>query len=309
MKNIALAASLIAGALVAVAPALAENEGQGRAVVTVLPAHGNEGPASLSAQDLSIKVNGKSSTVTGLQQLNGSNGPIELVILMDSGSRSDMGTQFGEIAKFVKNLPADAKVTFASMQNGMARMAGPLTTDHEAALKGLRLPAGFPGGSASPYFCLSDLAKNWPSKNQEARREVLMITDGVDYYHPRYDPEDPYMQAAIRDSVRSGLVVYSIYWENRGRFDRSFYGNAAGQNLLLQVTQATGGNSYWQGMGNPVSFEPFLKDLQRRLDNQYEMSFTAPLKNKPEVQDMKLKVNGISGKVDAPGQVYVEHSM
>lgn len=311
MKNFALAASLMAGALLAVAPALAENDGQGqgRAVLTVLPTHGNEGPASLSAQDLSIRLNGKESTITGLQQLNGTNGPIELVILIDSGARVDMGTQFGEIAKFVKNLPPDAKVTFARMENGIARMAGPLTTDHEAALKGLRLPAGVPGGSASPYFCLSDLARNWPSKNQDARHEVLMITDGVDNYDPRYDPEDPYVQAAIRDSARAGLVVYSIYWEDRGRFDRSMHGESAGQNLLLQVTEATGGKSYWQGMGNPVSFEPFLKDLERRLDNQYEMSFSGPLKNKPEVEGMKLKVNGITGKVDAPGQVYVVHAM
>jgi len=74
------------------------------------------------------------------------------------------------------------------------------------------------------------------------------------------------------------------------------------------VTQATGGNSYWQGYGNPVSFQPYFKDLERRLANQYEVAFTAPLKGKPEVASMKLKVNGISGKVDAPQQVYLAKS-
>jgi hypothetical protein len=229
--------------------------------------------------------------------------------MLDSGARSSIGTQLSEIADFIKTLPPEAKVTVAYMENGIARLSGPLTTDHNAAVKSLHLPIGGPGQDASPYFCLSNLATHWPSNDRTARREVVMISDGVDYYDAHFDPEDPYMQAAISDSVRNGLVVYSIYWENQGRFDRTRYANASGQNLLLQVTEATGGNSYWEGIGNPVSFRPFLQDLQRRLQNQYELSFTAPLKNKPQVDNLKLKVSGISGKVDAPGEVYVAHSM
>ena len=311
--NLLRATTSIAAAtmLLLVAPVFAQNEGQGQgqAVVTVLSAHGNEVPASLTQQDLTLKVNGKDTAITNFTPLRGANDRLELVVMMDSGARTSMGTQFQEIANFVKNLPPDAKVTLAYMENGIARLSGPLTTDHTAALKGLHIPAGFPGSDASPYMCLSDLAKRWPSNDRSARREVVMISDGVDYYDARFDPQDPYMQASITDSVRAGLVVYSIYWENKGRFDRTRWGNAAGQNLLLEVTQATGGNSYWEGLGNPVSFQPFFQDLQRRLQNQYEVSFTAPLKNKPEVGSLKLKVNGISGKIDAPGQVYVTHSL
>lgn len=299
--------ALAAGALMTVAPAIAQNEngGRGQAVITVLPAHNQEAPANLSQQDLNLRINGKNSTITNWTPLRGQNDRLELVLMLDSGARESMGTQMSEISNFIKGLPANAKVTIAYMENGRAALTGPLTTDHQAALRGLHLPSGFTGQSASPYFCLSDLAKNWPSKDQDARREVVMITDGIDYYSPRYDPDDPYVRAAITDSVRSGLVVYSIYWQNRGRMDRSLYGTDAGQNLLLEVTQATGGTSYWEGFGDPVSFGPFFKDLDRRLQNQYEVSFTAPLKDKPEVQSMKLKASGISGKIDAPQQVLV----
>src|ERR1700734_3475486 len=86
-----------------------------------------------------------------------------------------------------------------------------------------------PRYSSSPYFCLSDLAKNWPSADRSARREIIMITDGVDYYHLQYDPEDPYVQAAIDDSVRANLVVYSIYWRSTGPASRGWYENNAGQ--------------------------------------------------------------------------------
>jgi hypothetical protein len=191
------------------------------------------------------------------------------------------------------------------MQNGSAVLTSPLSTDHAQAAKGLHITGGIPGSSASPYFCLSSLAQHWPSDDRAARRVVVMITDGVDYYNPRYDPEDPYMQAAINDAVRARLAVYSIYWQNQGRFDRTGYATSAGQNLLLEVAQATGGTSYWEGYGNPVSFQPYFKDIDRRLNNQYEVSFTAPVKGKAEVATMKIKANGIAGKIDAPQQVLV----
>jgi hypothetical protein len=300
--------SLAAGALMVAAPAFPqnENEGRGQAVITVLPAHDKEAPpANLSKQDLQIKVNGRDTKITNWIPLRGENDGLELVVLIDSAARSSIGTQLHEIGDFVKTLPANAKVSIGWMMNGTAQLATPLTTDHQQALKGIHLPGGFSGSNASPYFSLSSLAQRWPSNDRGARRVVVMITDGVDYYNPRYDPQDPYMQSAITDSVRAGLVVYSIYWQDQGRFNRTRYATDAGQNLLSIVTQATGGNSYWQGYGNPVSFQPYFKDLDRRLQNQYEVAFTAPVKNKPEVATMKLKVNGISGKVDAPQQVLV----
>jgi len=308
MKKIAIAMSLAAGALMVAAPAFPqnENEGRGQAVITVLPAHDKEAPpANLSKQDLQIKVNGRDTTITNWTPLRGENDRLELVVLIDSSARSSIGTQLHEIGDFVKTLPANAKVSIGWMMNGTAQLATPLTTDHRQALKGIHLPGGLSGANASPYFSLSSLAQRWPSDDRGARRVVVMITDGVDYYNPRYDPQDPYMQSAITDSVRAGLVVYSIYWQDQGRFNRTRYATDAGQNLLSIVTQATGGNSYWQGYGNPVSFQPYFKDLDRRLQNQYEVAFTAPVKNKPEVETMKVKVNGISGHVDAPQQVFV----
>lgn len=308
MKLLMTTAVLTAGAMLLAVPVFAQNEGQGQAVITVLPVHDKEVPSSLTQQDLTIKVNGKQSTITNFTPLRGANSPVELVVVMDSGARTSLGTQFGEIQEFVKSLPPDVKVTLGYMENGVTRLGGPLTTDHNVALKGLHIPAGFVGEDASPYFCLSNLAKNWPSNDRTARREVVMVSDGIDPYYRGVDLDDPYMDAAISDSVRSGIVVYSIYWENKGRFSRTLWGNTIGQNLLLQVTQATGGNSYWQGLGNPVSFQPYFRDIQRRLQNQYEVSFTAPV-TKAEVANLKLKVNGISGKVDAPGEVYVGRGM
>jgi hypothetical protein len=302
----AAAATLGLAAPVAPAFAAATDEGQGQAVVTVLP-KGNQAEPNLQPQNLALKVDGKQSVVSNLTAAKGPNSPLELVLLMDSSARSSLGTQLNDIADFVKEMPKDTRMTIAYMENGRAALTGPFSSDATQILNGLHLPGGAPGQSSSPYFCLSDLAKNWPSHDPNARREVVMITDGVDYYNPRYDPDDPYVQAAITDSVRAGLVVYSFYWLNRGRADATLYENNAGQNLLAEVTQATGGNSYWEGTGNPVSFDPFFKDLRQRFVNQYKVNFTAPLKGKPQVEKFSLKLQGAEAKVYAPQQVFVTH--
>jgi hypothetical protein len=309
MKKLGLAAiAFTAGTLMAASPVFAQKDaqqGQGRAIVTVLPSAKNGNAGQISAQNLKVKVNGKESTVTGFNQLQENNSPVELVLMLDAGARASLGTQFNDIQTFVKEMPPNTKMAIAYMQQGRAAFASQLSSNAGDVLKGLHLSSGIPGENASPYFCLSDLAKNWPSHDRTARREVLMITDGVDNYERRFDPQDLYVEAAVRDSIRAGLVVYSIYWKNTGRINNTWYETNAGQNLLSIVTQATGGNSYWQGMGNPVSLQPFFRDLRRRLNNQYEVSFTAPSNGKPELESLKVDLHVPSAKVAAPQQVLV----
>lgn len=299
---------MVAGALLIAAPVFAQGDagaGQGRAVVTILAKQTGGTPASVSQQNVSIKVNGKPSIVNRWTPLSGPNDSVELVILIDGAARTSLGSQYSDIEHFVKTLPPNAKAAIAYMLNGRAVFATPLSANHEQVLSALHLPAGATGVTASPYFCLSDLAQHWPSGNRDARRVVVMVTDGVDAYDLRFDPDDPYVQAAIKDSAKAGLVVYSIYWMNRGLIDLSRYQNNASQSLLLMVTDATGGKSYWQGTGNPVSLKPYFEDLSRRLANQYELNFSAQLNGKPTLETMKLKVDAPAINVTAPQQVFV----
>jgi len=282
------------------------NQGIADVVVTVLPKHEGDAVApSVANQDLSVKVNGKNAKVVKWEPFKSPNDRIELVVLIDDSARSSLGTQLDEIANFVKTLPPNVKAAISYMQNGRATFAAPLSADRQKTVGALHIPAGSPGYSTSPYFCLSDLAKNWPSNDAQARREVVMITDGVDTYQPHFDPQDPYVEAAMSDAVKAHLVVYSIYWADRGRADSTGYENNAGQNLMIEVTEATGGRNFWQGSGNPVSFEPYLDELTRRLRSQYELGFVSPLKGKAEVETMKLKLSAPGDDVNAPTQVLV----
>jgi hypothetical protein len=311
MKKMGMITYMVAGmlSLAAAFPrTTAAQQDQGRVVVTVLPQKGMESSTNILKQDLQLKVNGKASDITGWLPLREQNSNLEMVILIDSSARASLALQFGEIAGFIQSLAPNAKVAIGYMNNGSAVMAGPLTTNHDQGVKQLRM-AGFPAGSnASPYFCLSDLAKHWPSTNHSARREVVLISDGVDNYGEPLDLNDQYVNAAINDSIRAGLVVYAIFWPNRGPTDKSDSKSFDGQNLLSQVTQATGGNGYWTGGAKPVSLSPNFDDITWRLKNQYRLSFQSLLKGKPRIQDIELKANNAAIEVCTPQRVFITNS-
>jgi hypothetical protein len=301
-----MAILMVAATLPMASKELAQSEqamGQGRAVVTIFAKHSELAPQILQ-QDLSVKVDGRDSSVTGWTPFKGADDRLELVLLIDGGARN-LARQFDEIRHFVLGLGPHAKVAIGFMQNGRTVLAGPLSVDHGKAAGELQLPIG---PSSSPYFSLSDLAQHWPSAERGARREVVLFSDGIDPYNPRFDPSDVYFQTAINDSVRAGLVIYTIYWRDRDDGGADSMAADGGQSFLSMVTAATGGYSYWAGTTNPVTFQPFFQDLVRRLKNQYELDFAARLVHKPAVADMRLKVEGLGVEVIAPRQVFVDRA-
>jgi hypothetical protein len=278
---------------------------QAKTTITVLPKGKEQVVAQIPPQDLKIQVNGKSVKADSVTPLRGDNAGLELVILIDSGARNSLGRNMSEIAKFVQTLPPTTAVGIAYMVNGRAVFQQPFTTDKNQALRSLHLPGGTAGSSASPYFCLSDLAKNWPSTNRETRREVLAITDGIDPYEVHFDPEDPYVRTAIRDSVSAGMIVDALYWHDLGIASRVGFLANGGQSLLTELTESTGGTFFYQGLGNPVSFTPYLDELGTRLNNQYELGFVVPGKNKPDLESLKVKLDMPGTRLSAPELVLV----
>jgi hypothetical protein len=181
-------------------------------------------------------------------------------------------------------------------------LAQAFTADHQKAASALRLPVAIPGENGSPYFALSDLAKHWPSKESTDRRAVLMLTDGVDRYYDTANVEDPYVDAAIQDALKDGMLVYSIYLRGAGDGRSDTVTNFA-QSRLNQVSQETGGQAYFQNFSDPVTISPFLSDFQDRLANQYLA--TIQLFNEKGVQSVKLRTELPGLKIQGPTRIYV----
>ena len=290
--------------MLGIRPSLSAQEtSTGRAIVTV-NTKGAEDPTIVPKQTISLYENRKPQDVTGWVPLRGERSGLQLVVLLDDSSRGNLGLQLNDIRTFLNGLPPNAQVAIGYMRNGTPNLVQNFTSDHAQAAKSLRLPSGNAGINGSPYFCLSDLVKHWPGGDSNVRREVIMVTDGVDRYSgARFDPENPYVQAATSDAQKAGVVVYSIYFRGQGRLDRSFVATDGGQNYLTMVSGSTGGKVYLEGFGNPVSFAPFLSDIQRKLQNQYELSFVSTAK--PGLQGIRVKTSQPNTSLEYPSRVPV----
>ena len=303
MRKFGVSVWMAVGSLVLITsafPQAATEHGEGQAIVTILPQKDMKAPTNILQQDVQVKVNGKKSRVTDWEPISGSNRSLELVMLIDDSVRDSLRRQFDEIAQFIQHLPANVKVALGYMVSGNAKMAGPLSTDHAEVAGKLRIPRSV-GFNGNPYFSLSDLAKHWPSEDPLAQHETVLITDGVGS-SGFLDPEDPYIEAAIVDSIRAGLVVHSICWVGWSR--RSGSVNTDGS-LMLKVTRATGGGYCCEDNGHPVSLGPCFGEIALRLQNQYRLGFHSDLKGKPAVQSIEIKVGNSAAKVYAPQRVFV----
>ena len=306
-----LALTLFALALPGI-PAFTQQEGP--APTQALVSFDSKTPVSPTAKDVTLKVDNRPSNLLNLAPIppNGA----QVALLIDDGLRTSIGGELNNLRSFITSLPQGTEVFVGFMQNGRVVSANDMpgfTADRAAAAHSLRLPLGLRGASASPYFCLSDFVKNWPSdaENQPGpqsqqpthkARIVLMITNGVDPYNGSTsitNQDSPYVAAAVTDAQRAGVPVYSIYYNEVG-FGRG-RGSFSGQSYLQQVAQGTGGEAYYQGTGSPVSLAPFLKQFQNALAETYVATF--PVEANKKMVTFKASTTLPKTKVNAPQEV------
>lgn len=274
-------------------------------VVTVLARHGNSLP-DVTQQDVMVYEGRKRHQVTDWIPARGENAALEFFILIDDGTSFDLGSQFEDLRQFINAQPATTKVGIAYMRDGVTRVAQNLTTDHAQAAKAVRLPLGAVGANSSPYFSLQDLIKHWPEST--ARREVFMVSDGVDWAGGAV-ADDRYVDAAVADAQRAGVIVYNIYMPGRGRAARSYRRYRWGQVYLSQVADQTGGESYYIGFnGDPVSLGHYLESISHRLNNQYFLGFLAQPERKAGLRQVRLQTELPNAKLVGAKQVFVPAS-
>lgn len=247
----------------------------------------------------------------------------QVALLIDDGLRESVGRELKNLHTFVENLPPGVEILIGYMQNGHVVQAQPFTTDHALASSALRLPQGIAGNSASPYFCLSDFVKKWPgtpaadpnaaptiasspsTAAKQKARFVLMISNGVDPYNGAAtitNQDSPYVQAAVTDSQRAGVAVYSIYYSDAGI--RGENASLSGQSYLQQLSEGTGGTDYYEGNGSPVSIAPYLTEFQHAVAATYIATFDAPAGKDPARDLIRIKFTPVSKtKLHAPEDV------
>jgi len=276
--------------------AMAQTEksaGQSQVVVTVKA--GVHAAPLLKQNDIAVKLDNRPADIVRWKLVTGSDPGMQLIFLFDSKSRSYLDRRIPSLAKFVEALPPSAAVGVAYMENGKSVMVGPLTTDH--ALTAKSLYAIVPNPTGSPYFCLSDLAKHWPSQQPASSRVIVMLSDGSDPYNSPGVIDDPFVYSAIQDAQKAGLIVYSVYLPEHDA-------EPLGGELHMQgVARQTGGQFYALIDESPAVFNDFVALLYQSLSRQYLLTLATP---KPGWQKVSVQSKLSSIKLASPAAVYVD---
>jgi len=284
-------------ALLALSSALGQN------IVVTAEGHHGAAPPEITRSEITVVVGKHPAHVEEWTPLRGDRAALDLYIAIDDGLDTDIGSQFQTLKSFIAEQPESTHIGLAYLRNGEALIAGPVSSSHEQAARALRLPLGDPGISASPYISISDLIKKWPATGD--RREILVISSGIDPYSPA-DPLNPYLQTAIADAQRAGILVHSIYYAGAGHLGHNYFRINWGANYLSELGDATGGEAYWQGYGTPVLFDAFLKDFNQRLRNQYLLTLT-PADTKGGLEPIRIMSGNRQVSLLSAKQIWFAH--
>lgn len=299
------AGSLLLASLIVVRPLHAQQQAPASklpvtTVVTVLGPNYTAPPA-LGKDDVIVHTGKQRENVTGWTSAQGNEAALELAILIDEVST--IGNQLDDLRKFIQAQPKGTSVGLFYASNGIVQAVSPFSADHDAVAKKVRLTLGDAGASTSIYLSLMDLMSRW--KPGTARREVLIIGDGIDRF--RGDPFSPDVPLAIERAQKAGIMIHTLYAKGVGRASRNLFRSNYGQSNLAQMTDATGGESFFQGLDTPISFTPFLAQLDMVLHNQYFLTFTTARteKKKGELRGFRVNTEQHNIDISAAREVFV----
>jgi hypothetical protein len=269
-------------------------------IVTVLGPNFTAPPA-LGKSDVVVHTGNTREDITGWNVAQGERAPLNLAILIDDGT--NLGSYLDELRKFVNAQPKATKVGLFYASNGMTIPAATFSADHAAVAKKVRITIGRDAISTSIFLSLIDVMKKM--QPLPGRREILLIGDGHDRLRGDL-PESPDLDNAMETALKTGIVVHTLY-ASVGHLGTMSFNLTLAQGNLTHLASETGGQSFFQGLDTPVSFTPFLDQLDMVLHNQYFLTFTTARTNKAkgELRSFKVTTEQRNANVTAPSSVFV----
>ena len=205
----------------------------------------------------------------------GDRSPLYLAVLIQDDLVTSVANEISALADFIRRLPQGSFVLVGYLRSGSVQIRQKFTSDLERAAGSLRIPAGTPtSGPYNPYSTIREAVKRFQSQPQ-GRRAAIVVSDGLDISNGA-DSSSPGqsadLQRAITEAQRRGVAIHSIYAPTVSTSrNPALVGNA--QSALARLSDETGGRAFFQGTGAPVSFQPFLGQIEERLSRQIALTF------------------------------------
>ncbi len=229
---------------------------------------------------------------------------LALAILIDDSLDSSVASNWNDLKEFIMAQPASTLVAVGYLRNNTTMVAQDFTNDHALAAKALRLPLGLGGIGSSPYLATMDMLKRWPESG--VRRSVLLISSGIDYFRGGgFGPFSPDLDSLIQRAERQNTNVWSIYYPSSSHRGRGFFALNNAQNNLDKLSEETGAESFYLGVGAPVNLKPYFDEVAQHLSNQYLLSFAGSGGGKGKYQGVKVKTEAPDVELLTPAAVYM----
>lgn len=260
----------------------------------------------MGREDVMVKQGKDRLKVTNWVPAKGDSASLGLYVLIDDASDSSLGSQLDDVRGFINSQGPGTLVAVGYMSNATVRIVQDFTTDHALAAKAVRLPLGTTGAYGSPYLSVIDLMKRWSGNAK--RNAVLMVTDGIDRARGSFGRGmgiPPDVDVASDLAQRTGTLIYTIYSPGIGRLHRNFWVANNAQNALARLSAETGAESFFLGLQSPVSFKPYLNQVQKMLDNQYIVEFLAKPSKKAGLQSVRISTEVPGVELAAANSVWV----
>jgi len=256
--------------------------GPGRPVTIPLTIRMNpdESVPELTNIDLTVREDGEPQTILSIRGL--SNSPITLAVLIQDDLLPPVSNEIKALAEFVRGLPKGSRVMTGYLRTGSLQVKQKFTADLEKAAKSLRPPSGFASaGPYNPYVEVVEALRKFDSQPQ-GRRAILLVSDGLDISRG-VDSSSPTqsvdLQRAVNESQRRGVAIYGFYAPTQAAAaSPALAANA--QSSLKRISDETGGMAFFSGTGAPVSFDPYLRELDISLQKQAAVTFLSTHLNK-----------------------------
>jgi hypothetical protein len=233
-----------------------------------------EEPLELTNIDLTVSEDGEPQQILSIRSM-GTNSPITLAVLIQDDLVPSVANEIKPLAEFIRKLPKGSRVMIGYLRTGSLQVKQKFTSELEKAANSLRPPSGFASvGPYNPYVEVVEALRKFDAQPL-GRRAILLVSDGLDISRG-VDSSGPTqsidLQRAVNESQRRGVAIYGFYSPTfASAANRSLAGNA--QSSLLRLSNETGGLAFFQGTGAPVSFEPFIRELDDSLQKQAALTF------------------------------------
>ncbi len=229
-------------------------------------------PEEMQVVDLLVREDGEIQQNLSIRRP--SDNPISLAILLQDDLVSSIGTETKGIANFVHRLPNGSRVMIGYIRSGSLDVRRKFTPDLERAASGLRPPLGLASaGAFNPFVEIIEGLRRFDSQ-PAGRRALIVVSDGLDVSRG-VDSSTPGqsldLQRAITEAQRRSVAIYSIYAPSAASVPQLLAAN--GQSCLEKLSDETGGAAFFQGTGAPVSFDPFLREIDGSLGRQIALTY------------------------------------